>query len=114
MAVRPSQIQFDRWLRNEPGRRRRCQAEEFALQRGPGLAISHPTFRMKQKLKLIRRINRRAAGLSGQWRVLRHQTAGHGQRVEQKGKKRDLALIVSEVPATARGCSRRTKFARRR
>jgi prepilin-type N-terminal cleavage/methylation domain-containing protein len=57
----------------------------------------------KARAQGARRLHRRPARLPRQRRVLRHQTPRHRQRLPQKGKKRDLTLIVSEVPASVAG-----------
>ena len=49
------------------------------------------------------RVRHRPAGFQSQWRFLRYQAVGHGQRIEQGTEARFLALIVSETPATVAG-----------
>jgi glutamate N-acetyltransferase/amino-acid N-acetyltransferase len=75
---------------------------EFGLQRGLGVAISSLIFRMKQKLKIVEGSIVAPQGFlaSGVFCDIKRLGTGKGS---QKGKKRDLALIVSEVPATVAG-----------
>ena len=66
------------------------------------MAISPPIFRMKQKLKLVEGSIVAPQGFlaSGVFCDIKRLGTGKGS---QKGKKLDLALIVSEVPATVAG-----------